>query len=130
MKTKTTKPTKIDPLPVVRKLLRLQREQDIWLLSRHHPMLDLALDILGVPPDTDAFSRDVHYELYHLMGNDICGYIDIVTGKYEHPEPRYMPSAAAQRARRCALLNTVHERRSSLTFVNAPQQLCRRPAYE
>jgi len=138
---------KIDPLPVARKLLRLQREQ------ADPRLLHLALDLLGVPPHTDAFSRDFCLDVYAVMGvNDIDGFIDIVTGKlvlcfgrtpsnwqealarvsvafHEQQarrralsKPRYLPSPAEQRALRLARSNTVHERRSFLTSSIQPKE--------
>ena len=80
MKTKTNEPKKIDPLPVARDLLRLQR--------RHADprLLHLALEVLGVPRE----SRDCYVNIFEAMvvrRNDINGFIDLVTGK--RPLPKY-----------------------------------------
>ena len=101
MKKETDKPMKkTDPLPVVRKLLRLQREHNKWrreIESSAHVTLDdpiggkllyhLALDLLGVTPENLEEVED----FYVLMvtptdRNSIDGFIDLVTGKQVLPE--------------------------------------------
>ena len=90
---------KTDPLPVVRKLLLLQREHNKWrreIESSAHVTLDdpiggkllyhLALDLLGVTPENLEEVED----FYVLMvtptdRNSIDGFIDLVTGKQVLP---------------------------------------------
>ena len=128
MKTRTNEPKKIDPLPVVRKLLRLQLHFSLDdPISNNDQLLHLALDLLGVPPEDDC--RDWYVSFYGLMvlaRNDIDGFVDIAAGKQVLVEtnsvaeleealdriaeqrerrrallkPRYLPSAAQQREQR------------------------------
>src|SRR4051794_26712129 len=97
---------------IVERLLTRQQQQNKWLrevqasghlkinepISQNFLLLDLALDVLGVPPENmpkdgtplvgEAFCREWLVDLYELMfeqHNDVQTFIEVASGKREMP---------------------------------------------